>query len=358
MFKKNVSIIFLFTFLFSCGITQNSVENNMDDSTRKTFSIVYSDNSSDIGSVISDSLKYESGKSAIIQENKGGLSRTGFLFTGWNTKKDGTGLSYSVNDSITIQDSDIELFAEWISLDDISSPLIKDLKIDTLQIDTSFSDRTVSFTIELSKTGDLESRLFIKLISPSGNITLSHHFDYSFANGNNENAYYESKVTIPQYSEPGNWTIVEIATLGNDPVGSPRFSIKSSFFKYFKYDTIIKNNSTVYDKSAPEITSISIDNSIFTIGVKDDRKIKFLNIGFRDTTQKYAVIYCNDFQKFSGSESAGVFIIPVDFSNFSSSLNLKLFYIAIGDSVGNIRSYYKDDLIAAGYTDAIEKILK
>lgn len=41
-----------------------------------------------------------------------GITRSGYRFTGWNTKQDGYGVSYAAGDSITLN-SNIILYAQW-----------------------------------------------------------------------------------------------------------------------------------------------------------------------------------------------------------------------------------------------------
>ena len=40
-------------------------------------------------------------------------TRPGFEFTGWNTKADGTGISYTNNQTVTLTNSDLDLYAQW-----------------------------------------------------------------------------------------------------------------------------------------------------------------------------------------------------------------------------------------------------
>ncbi|GHV69904.1 hypothetical protein AGMMS49928_14790 [Spirochaetia bacterium] len=46
--------------------------------------------------------------------NEGGLSLAGWLFGGWNTKADGTGIVYAAGSSLTV-DSNLTLYAQWMT---------------------------------------------------------------------------------------------------------------------------------------------------------------------------------------------------------------------------------------------------
>ena len=47
---------------------------------------------------------------AVLEPNT--FSRDGYTFTGWNTKQDGSGVSYAAGDTFTLEDH-IVLYAQW-----------------------------------------------------------------------------------------------------------------------------------------------------------------------------------------------------------------------------------------------------
>jgi surface protein len=53
---------------------------------------------------------------SVTLKTKGNLARTNSLFTGWNTKADGTGTHYDENEIVTMPYRDLVLYAEWFSL--------------------------------------------------------------------------------------------------------------------------------------------------------------------------------------------------------------------------------------------------
>lgn len=57
--------------------------------------------------------QYFSGVSATIKDY-GSLYKDGYLFNGWNTSYDGSGTNYSPGDLITIGNTNINLYAQWI----------------------------------------------------------------------------------------------------------------------------------------------------------------------------------------------------------------------------------------------------
>jgi len=55
------------------------------------------------------------GEQINVQPNSGNLARTGYLFDGWNTLKDGTGTTYTAGlSNYILEDNDVILYAKWI----------------------------------------------------------------------------------------------------------------------------------------------------------------------------------------------------------------------------------------------------
>lgn len=65
------------------------------------------------GDVPIDTTEYHSGDTVTVADNSGSLNRSGHQFIGWNTDSDGTGEWYVHNDTLTIGDSNIDLYALW-----------------------------------------------------------------------------------------------------------------------------------------------------------------------------------------------------------------------------------------------------
>jgi uncharacterized repeat protein (TIGR02543 family) len=78
---------------------------------KNKYKISYDGNGSNFGDVPAEGMyDYES---SVIINNQGSLLRTGYTFSGWNTKNDGTGISYAANSSIIIGTADVVLYAQW-----------------------------------------------------------------------------------------------------------------------------------------------------------------------------------------------------------------------------------------------------
>jgi len=80
-----------------------------------TWSITYTANGADSGTVPTDATNYHEDDSAGVSGNTGNLARIHYNFIGWNTVGDGSGSvsGTTVGASIIIGTSDVSLYAEW-----------------------------------------------------------------------------------------------------------------------------------------------------------------------------------------------------------------------------------------------------
>ncbi|QSO51241.1 InlB B-repeat-containing protein [Alicyclobacillus curvatus] len=80
--------------------------------TVNTYFLSYDGNGSTSGSVPSGSNPAYN-TTVTVAGNTGNLQKTGYTFTGWNTKADGSGTSYSTASTLTMGTSNITLYAQW-----------------------------------------------------------------------------------------------------------------------------------------------------------------------------------------------------------------------------------------------------
>lgn len=76
-------------------------------------SVFYISNDSQGGSVPVDSEVYASGASVTVLDNSGSLVKTGYVFNGWNTSQDGSGVSYTPGNTFAMGSSDLNLYVQW-----------------------------------------------------------------------------------------------------------------------------------------------------------------------------------------------------------------------------------------------------
>ena len=77
--------------------------------TAQTFTVTYHGNGADSGKT-TDPTAYATGAKATVKENN--YTRGGYTFTGWNTKADGSGISYAEGGSIKML-GNVVLYAQW-----------------------------------------------------------------------------------------------------------------------------------------------------------------------------------------------------------------------------------------------------
>lgn len=80
-----------------------------------TYTVTYDANGATSGVAPTDSIKYIDGETVTLKTNSGTLARTHYVFAGWNTLPDGTGLSYTATgtDHLTMGSADVILYALW-----------------------------------------------------------------------------------------------------------------------------------------------------------------------------------------------------------------------------------------------------
>lgn len=80
---------------------------------KPTYTINYDGNGHTNGNVPNDHQVYTTGDTVTIKGNEGNLSKTGYIFDGWNTKANGSGQTYVANSILTIENESVTLFANW-----------------------------------------------------------------------------------------------------------------------------------------------------------------------------------------------------------------------------------------------------
>ncbi len=80
------------------------------------YSVTYNGNGATGGSVPVDGNLYLYGDNVTVLGNPGGLERSGYLFSGWNTEADGSGTTYGEGDTVAISGSNVILYALWTTV--------------------------------------------------------------------------------------------------------------------------------------------------------------------------------------------------------------------------------------------------
>jgi uncharacterized repeat protein (TIGR02543 family) len=86
--------------------------------TALTYTVTYDGNGNTGGSVPTDALTYSNGATVTVKSNSGTLTRTNFVFNGWNTASDGSGTARAATGSatFTMGTANVTLYARWLPL--------------------------------------------------------------------------------------------------------------------------------------------------------------------------------------------------------------------------------------------------
>lgn len=79
----------------------------------ETYQVLYVANADDADGTVTDSKYYITGGEAMVLQNM--FTRPGYEFTGWNTEKNGAGTPYAAGSAITIENTNVTLYAQWKS---------------------------------------------------------------------------------------------------------------------------------------------------------------------------------------------------------------------------------------------------
>ena len=195
----------------------------------KKYTISFDDNGATSGSVPSD-FEGVSGEQLIIE--KGNLKKTDFVILGWNTQKDGSGITY-VDGEKYIINGDAILYAKWVPLltiNNASGGMVSADKTNNITIGTTI---TLSLTLDPGYTLaslDITGGVKIKtLVNASGYTLIVNNCD--------------SEITItPKFSAGLSY----LSNINNLAVGD----VVLANGKYIAYGNFVNNASSYLNTSA------------------------------------------------------------------------------------------------------------
>lgn len=81
---------------------------------KTTDNVIYHGNWAEHGTVPVDTTEYNNGDTVTVRGNTGNLTRTNYVFAGWNTQSNGKGTNYNENQTFLMGTADVDLYATWI----------------------------------------------------------------------------------------------------------------------------------------------------------------------------------------------------------------------------------------------------
>ena len=103
---QGVSYSSSYTYSFAASITLYATWS-------QNFTITYDGNTSDSGTVPGAQGYYANGPLVTVQTNTGGLTKAGYILTGWNTQAGGGGTAYALGQANSTFASNTVLYAQW-----------------------------------------------------------------------------------------------------------------------------------------------------------------------------------------------------------------------------------------------------
>ncbi len=192
--------------------------------------VIYLASGADAGTAPVDSNTYLEGDTFTVLGNTGSLSRTGFLFVGWNTFGDGTGITYDVGSDYTMSAFDLVLYPLWAN--DVAFP--KTVTYDgngassgTIPVDANTYETDQSATV-LGNTGNLERTGF----DFSGWNTRPDGLGSSYAPGDNLLIQF---FDVTLYAV---WTLRPVFTVSYDPNNADSGVVPAPPIQYEQGDTV------------------------------------------------------------------------------------------------------------------------
>jgi len=217
------------------------------DGTKDTYSIAYTAPNADSGTVPADNTEYNKDDTVEVK-GQSDLSRKGYTFNGWNTKADGSGDSYSANDTFTMPAGNVTLYAQWIDEDAPSAPTISGISDGTYNTDQSFTVSGESgATLEYSTDGGSSWSTY------SSEVTLSTEGTYTITARQTDSAGNTSPkastitVTIDKTAPSGYSVSIDQDAINQD-------NEEALSFTFSKPEKGATYNYTITDESSNTVT--------------------------------------------------------------------------------------------------------
>ena len=165
-----------------------------------TYTINFYGNGSTSGTTASMSMTYDKAQNL----NANGFVKTGYKFTGWNTKSDGSGTSYSNQQSVknltSTDGGTISLYAQW-------TPITYTIKFNGNGADSNSSTASMSMTYDIAKN-----------LTANGFTRTSYKFVEWNTKSDGSGTSYKDKQSVKNLTTTDGATVTLYAQWQYDPV--------------------------------------------------------------------------------------------------------------------------------------------
>ncbi len=231
--------------------------------------------------------------------------------------------------------------------EDTQPPVLEDFSFYPSTIDVSNSDVNVTITLHITDNFSGCHDNLVKFKSPGG---LNRNGFAYLVSGDSLDGIYEGTVTIPQYSEPGEWKVNLIFL--NDNLNNFTYYYTSDL-ENLNFPTILSVTSTIYDITAPVLEDFSFYPSTIDVSNSDVNVTITLHItdnfsGCHDNLVKFKSpggLNRNGFAYLvSGDSLDGIYEGTVTIPQYSEPGEWKVNLIFLNDNLNNFTYYYTFDL--------------
>jgi len=239
---------------------------------------------------------------------------------------------------------------------DTTPPRLTALGVSPSSVNTSSASATLTFTATLTDDLSGVASLQFELESPSGNQSrTAFATSSSRTSGTAQNGTYGFTVTMPQFSEPGTWTI-GTAYL-RDAIGNSRSLVTADLTAIGAPTTVNVTGSA--DTTPPRLTSLTFTPGIvnassatvtmsFTATLTDDLSgVSSLQFELESPSGSQSrTAFATSSNRVSGTAQSGTYSFAVIMPQFSETGTWRLGTAYLRDAVGNSRQVLTADLMA------------
>lgn len=248
-------------------------------------------------------------------------------------------------------------------LSDTTPPVLTSFSFSPTSVDVTSGDATV--TVNLHVTDDLSgvSSAYAAFYSPS-----MGQYQYVYTDkiwGSSRDAELKGTLTLPQFSEAGDWIVYSIGLYDN---ANNSQWIDNATLTSLGYPTLLTVTSSGQDVTPPQLSSLSfsptaIDVSsgtqsiTFTLDITDSpagvafcKPNCYYTIALESPSGKQTQYEADwNVTRQSGTDQAGIWQVPVNLPRYAEPGVWKISYIVLHDHVGNVAWLDKAILQARGF---------
>lgn len=248
---------------------------------------------------------------------------------------------------------------------DLAAPSLNGFSFEPPLIDVSNQDADVTFSFDID---DIPSGFSFGTVWLSSPTNIQEHVGYFYpsdlTSGDNNSGSYQLVITIPQYSEAGEWYIQNLRL--HDYAGNDLW-LSTSQLEALGYETHITTVSEPDDVTGPQLLGMNYDPESVNVS-ESDQDVEYLldvrdlpagfsfgSIWLRSPTGGQEIVkYFHPSDLILGSDFDGTYSVVVTFPRYSETGQWHLELLRLQDNATNDTWYGPDDLQNLGFEPNIE----